>query len=52
MPLPPKILSVWGSLDGDDFLGSASLLDREHALTVKHMFVDCWGTGQDLRQRI
>lgn len=52
MPLPPKILSVWGSETGDDFLGSASLLDREHVLTVKHMFVDCWGTGQDLRQRI
>lgn len=52
MPLPPKILSVWGSEKGDDFLGSASLLDREHVLTVKHMFVDCWGRGQDLRQRI
>jgi hypothetical protein len=42
MPLPPKILSVWGSETGDDFLGSASLLDREHVLTVKHMFRDCW----------
>lgn len=45
MPLPPKILSVWGSPDGDDFLGSASLLDREHVLTVKHLFVDCYGIG-------
>ena len=43
MPLPPKILSVWGSLDGDDFLGSASLLDRDHVLTVQHLFVNFYG---------
>ncbi|MFM2057420.1 MAG: hypothetical protein RLY71_1805 [Pseudomonadota bacterium] len=52
MPLPPRILSVWESETGADFLGSASLLDRNHVLTVKHLFVDCWGSKRELRRRV